>query len=48
MAFRLQGDALRHVLKNCSAVGATVEVNRAARDKTTQAVVGFLGEVFAC
>ena len=43
---RLQGEALREVLKSCGAIGATVEGDRAARDKAAQAALGFLRKVF--
>jgi dienelactone hydrolase len=44
---RLQGDAYAAALRNCSAVGATVEGNTRARDKAAQAAVGFLKKTFA-
>lgn len=44
---RLQGDALREVLKNCSATGASIEGNQAARNTAAQAALGFLRKVFA-
>ena len=44
---RLQGEAYGAALKNCGAVGATVEGNTRARDKAAQAAVGFLKKVFA-
>ena len=39
---RLQGEAYREALKTCSAVGATVEGNKSARDQAAQATVAFL------
>jgi dienelactone hydrolase len=44
---RLQGDAYRAVLKDCAAVGATVEGSSRARDKAGQAALGFLKKTFA-
>jgi dienelactone hydrolase len=44
---RLQGEAYTSALKNCSAVGATVEGSSRARDKAAQAAVGFLKKTFA-
>jgi len=44
---RLQGEAYAAALKNCGAVGATVEGNTRARDKAAQAAVGFLKKTFA-
>ena len=44
---RLQGEAYTTALKNCSAVGATVEGSTRARDKAAQAAVGFLKKTFA-
>ncbi len=44
---RLQGEAYTAALKNCSAVGATVEGSNRARDKAAQAAVGFLKKTFA-
>jgi dienelactone hydrolase len=44
---RLQGPAYAEALKTeCSAIGATVEGDRAARDKAAQAALGFFGKVF--
>lgn len=39
---RFQGEAYREALKACSAVGATVEGNKSARDQAAQATVAFL------
>lgn len=44
---RLQGAAYAAALKDCSALGATVEGNPRARDKAAQAAVGFLQKAFA-
>ena len=44
---RLQGDAYAAVLKNCGAIGATVEGSAHARDKAAQAAIGFLKKTFA-
>jgi dienelactone hydrolase len=44
---RLQGEAYTAALKNCGAVGATVEGSTRARDKAAQAAVGFLKKTFA-
>jgi dienelactone hydrolase len=44
---RLQGEAYTTALKNCGAVGATVEGSTRARDKAAQAAVGFLKKTFA-
>ena len=44
---RLQGEAYTTALKNCAAVGATVEGSTRARDKAAQAAVGFLKKTFA-
>ncbi len=44
---RLQGEAYKDALKGCGAVGATVEGNRAARDKAVQAAVLFLKTRFS-
>ena len=44
---RLQGEAYAAALRNCGAVGATVEGNARARDKAAQAAVGFLNKTFA-
>jgi dienelactone hydrolase len=45
---RLSGHALRSALKkSCSALGASFEGNRDARDKAAQAVMAFLRKVFA-
>ncbi len=44
---RLAGAAYQQAIKNCSAVGASVQGNRAARDKAGEAVVVFLRKVFA-
>lgn len=44
---RLRGEAYTAALKNCSAVGATVEGSTRARDKAAQAAVGFLKRTFA-
>ena len=44
---RLTGDALQQAVKGCSAVGASVQGNTAARDKAGQAVITFLHKVFA-
>ena len=43
---RLQGAAFTDAMKACHAVGATVEGNRAARDKAAQAAIGFLKATF--
>jgi dienelactone hydrolase len=43
---RLQGDAYMTTLKNCGAVGATVEGSSRARDKAAQTAVGFLKKTF--
>lgn len=44
---RLPREAVQVAAKqSCSALGASVEGNRAARDKAAQAVLGFLGQVF--
>ncbi len=44
---RLGSDALREVQKNsCSALGASVEGNHAARDKAADAITGFLRKTF--
>ena len=43
---RLTGDAYQQAVKSCSALGATVQGNRAARDKAGQAAVAFLHKVF--
>ncbi len=44
---RLQGEAYTTALKNCGAIGATVEGSNRARDKAAQAAVGFLKKTFA-
>ena len=44
---RLQGAAYQDAVKACSAVGASVEGNTAARDKAAQAAVAFLKKAFA-
>ncbi|MDB5801663.1 MAG: hypothetical protein JWL63_2602 [Rhodocyclales bacterium] len=44
---RLTGEAYAQTLKSCSALGATVQGNKAARDKAGQATVAFLHKVFA-
>lgn len=44
---RLQGEAYTTTLKNCQAVGASVEGSSRARDKAAQAAVGFLQKVLA-
>ncbi len=44
---RLQGEAYAAALKNCGAIGATVEGNARARDKAAQAAIGFLKQTFA-
>jgi dienelactone hydrolase len=44
---RLQGDAYTTMMKNCGAVGATVEGSSRARDKAAQAAVAFLKKTFA-
>jgi len=44
---RLQGDVYGAALKNCGAVGATVEGSTRARDMAAQAAVGFLKKTFA-
>ncbi len=44
---RLQGEAYTAALKNCGAVGATVEGSNRARDQAAQAAVGFLKKTFA-
>ncbi len=44
---RLSGDAYQAALKrSCSALGASVEGDRSARDKAAQATLGFLRKVF--
>jgi dienelactone hydrolase len=43
---RLSGDAYQKAVKSCSALGATVQGNSAARDKAGQATVAFLRKVF--
>jgi dienelactone hydrolase len=43
---RLTGEAYLQTLKNCSALGATVQGNSAARDKAGEATVAFLRKVF--
>ena len=44
---RLTGDALAATLKACSALGANVQGDKAARDKAAEAIVVFLGKVLA-
>ena len=44
---RLSGAAYQQAIKNCGAVGASVQGNTAARDKAGQAAVAFLHKVFA-
>ena len=44
---RLQGEAYTAALKNCSAVGATIEGSNRARDKAAQAAIAFLKKTFA-
>jgi dienelactone hydrolase len=44
---RLQGEAYTAALKNCGAVGATVEGSTRARDKAAQAAVAFLKKTLA-
>jgi dienelactone hydrolase len=44
---RLQGDPYTTTLKNCGAIGASVEGSNRARDKAAQAAVGFLKKTFA-
>lgn len=44
---RLQGDAFREMLRSCSATGANVEGNRAARDQAADAAIAFLKKTFA-
>jgi dienelactone hydrolase len=43
---RLTGAAYQQAVKNCSAVGATIQGNRAARDKAGQVIMTFLHKVF--
>ncbi|GAB2903736.1 dienelactone hydrolase family protein [Uliginosibacterium flavum] len=43
---RISGAAYQNVLKTCSALGASVQGNTAARDKAGQATVSFLRKVF--
>ena len=43
---RLSGDAYQKAVKSCSALGATVQGNSAARDTAGQATVAFLRKVF--
>lgn len=44
---RLGSDALREVQKNsCTALGASVEGDHAARDKAADAITGFLRKTF--
>jgi len=43
---RLPGPAYQEALKGCGALGATVEGNSAARDKSAQAAVEFLKKTF--
>ncbi len=43
---RLSGDAYQQALKSCSALGASVQGNTAARDASGQATVTFLHKVF--
>jgi dienelactone hydrolase len=43
---RLSGDAYQQALKSCSAVGATVQGNKAVRDKAGEATTAFLHKVF--
>lgn len=43
---RLQGEAYQAAVKSCSAVGASVEGDRRARDKAGQATLAFLSRVF--
>lgn len=43
---RLSGEALQQVQKSCSALGASVEGNKATRDKAGEAAVVFLKKVF--
>lgn len=42
---RLQGDAFREMVRTCSATGANVEGNHAARDRAADAAIGFLTRV---
>jgi dienelactone hydrolase len=44
---RLQGEALQAVMKKCTARGASVESNGAARETAAKAAVGFLTKTFA-
>jgi dienelactone hydrolase len=44
---RLQGEAYREALKACSAVGASVEGSKKARDQAAQATVAFLRKALA-
>lgn len=44
---RLTGDAYRDALKKCSALGASVEGSRSAREKAAQATLAFFRKVFA-
>ncbi len=46
-AARLQGEACATALKNCQAVGATVEGSTRARGEAAQAAVAFLQKAFA-
>lgn len=43
---RLQGESLQAALKACSALSASVEGDRAARDKAAEATLGFFKKVF--
>lgn len=43
---RLQGDAFRDMLRSCSATGANVEGNHAARDQAADAALAFLAKAF--
>ena len=43
---RLSGDAYKQALKTCSAIGASVQGNKGARDAAGQATVAFLRKVF--
>jgi dienelactone hydrolase len=44
---RLQGDAVRDLMRKCSALGVTYEGSRRARDKAAEAIVAFLRKTLA-
>ena len=39
---RVQGDAVRDVMRKCTALGASIEGSKSAREKAAQAIVAFL------